>query len=185
MYNYFFRYMLVRFEPTQPDIHMISKVTMVEQRWLKFNTSIWSSTKDPQKCPLPQTPTPHPPAIYTHSHPTVKASNNHSYRIDWMSIQGCSHLLKIVCNNCRSLLPLSLSTTPLLWITTERDVLQAVFENVYYDLKTHNNAWAKDCWLVLFYVLFKFNAFICMESWMLAKVTIFIIACFFAFLSNR
>ena len=119
LYNYFFRYMLVRFEPTQPDIHMISKVTMVEQRWLKFNTSIWSSTKDPKKCPQPQTPTPHPPTIYTHSHPTVKASNNHSYRIDWMSIQGCSHLLKIVCNNCRSLLPLSFSTTPLLWISTK------------------------------------------------------------------
>ena len=33
---------------------------MVEQRWLKFNTSIWSSTKDPQKCPQPQTPTPIP-----------------------------------------------------------------------------------------------------------------------------
>ena len=93
----------------------------------------------------PNTHTPSPSNI----HPLaskVKASNNHGYRINWMSIQGCRDLQKIVCNNsCRSLLP---PPSPhFCGLLLKRDVLQAktcLKMNGRYDLKTHNVVWAED-----------------------------------------
>ena len=117
----------------------------------------------------------------------VKASNNHSYWINWMSIQGCRDLQKIVCNNsCRSLLP---PPSPhfcgllLKGICFKPRRVWKCMEGMIW--KRTMLCELRMFWLVLFYVLFKFNAFIYMKIWMLAKVTIFITVCIFAFLSNR
>ena len=137
----------------------------------------------------PNTPPPSPSNI----HPLaskVKASNNHSYWFNWISIQGCKDLQKIVCNNsCRSLLPppsphfcgLLLKGTCFkprrVWKCME--IWKVWFENTQCCV-------SRGCFCCyFFYVLFKFNAFIYMKIWMLAKVTIFITVCIFAFLSNR
>ena len=133
----------------------------------------------------PNTHTPSPSNI----HPLaskVKASNNHSYWFNWISIQGCKDLQKIVCNNsCRSLLPppsphfcgLLLKGTCFkprrVWKCMEGMIWK---HTILCELRMF--------WLVLFYVLFKSNAFIYIKIWMLTKITIFITICFFTFLSN-
>ena len=128
--------------------------------------------------PIPQQYTP------THIQQLRQATTMVTELIEWVS-KVAVICLKLCATIADPSSPFPLALPHFCGFLLKGDVLQAMFENVYYDLKTHNNAWAEDCWLVLFYVLFQFNAFICMESWMLSKVTIFIIVCFFAFLSNR